>query len=377
MRFRLPIPSSWQDFEALCHILWKEIWADPNAQRVGHAGQNQDGLDLVGRPIYWGRFSGVQCKDRDGRLGSSFSELDLKKALERAADFSPKLSQFTVATTCPNDAQLQRVARELVAPDGTEGEVHVWGWDEIEAEIVCRPKLMAQFYPSFPVDTETGSVRIPVSAPRDRLQAYFRRPALAQAVSPHIQSRLLQISYELADNAFSHGRASTVEVCFDGKRLQIEDNGGAFNPWANLDHTKAGSSGHIGSLVLHRFQTDFSRSAQFVYERGDAVNKVAVNFQDIPNIAYPEVLDLPVDVGAMFGRRGAEQYGDSLPLHPDAKEVILTFTDDIFMSGIHMLIRRVRERLPEDVKLAVSYPRNSMIGELVFIYHDQVEFRPR
>ena len=26
--------------------------------------------DLVGRPIYWGRLAGVQCKYRDGRLGS-------------------------------------------------------------------------------------------------------------------------------------------------------------------------------------------------------------------------------------------------------------------------------------------------------------------
>lgn len=377
MRFRLPIPASWQDFEALSHLLWKEIWADPNAQRVGRAGQNQDGLDLVGRPIYWGRLSGVQCKDRDGRLGSDLREADLVKALERAADFSPKLSQFTLATTAPNDASLQKHARTLAAPDGTQGEVHVWSWDEIEAELVCRPNLMAMFYPTFPIETEPGSVRIPVSAPRDRLQAYFRRPAVAGLAAPVIQSRLLQISYELVDNAFSHGMASSVEVRFDGRQFVIEDNGNAFDPWSQLDASKAGPSGNIGSLVLHRFQSDFSRSARFDFERGETTNKVTVLFEEMPAMQFPEVLDLPVDLGAMFGRRGAEQYGDSLPLHPDVKEVILTFTEDAFMSGIHMLIGRVRERLPAGVKLAVSYPRNSMIGELAGLYREEVDFRPR
>lgn len=377
MRYRLPIPASWQDFEALSHLLWKEIWADPNAQRVGRAGQNQDGLDLVGRPTYWGRLSGVQCKDRDGRLGSDLSEADLRKALDRAGDFSPKLSQFTLATTAPNDASLQKVARTLAAPDGTQGEVHVWSWDEIEAELVCRPNLMATFYQNFPVETEPGSVRIPVSAPRDRLQAYFRRPAVARLAAPAIQSRLLQISYELADNAFSHGEASSVEVRFDGKLFVIEDNGEAFDPWSQLDASQAGPAGNIGSLVLHRFHSDFYRYARFGYERGVAANKVTVSFEGMPAIHSPEVLDIPIDLGAIFGRRGAQQYGDSLPLHPDAKEVILTFTEDAFMSGINMLIGRVRERLPEDVKLAVSYSRNSMIGELADIYREEVDFRPR
>lgn len=361
----------------MSHLLWKEIWADPNAQRVGRAGQNQDGLDLVGRPIYWGRLSGVQCKDRDGRLGSDLSEADLKKALDRAFDFTPRLSQFTLATTAPNDASLQEFARKLAAPDGTQGEVHVWSWDEIEAELVCRPNLMTMFYQNFPIETDPGIVRIPVSAPRDRLQAYFRRPAVARLAPPAVQSRLLQISYELADNAFSHGQASSVAVRFDGKLFVIEDNGEAFDPWSQLDGKIAGPAGNIGALVLHRFQSDFLRHARFSYERGSDTNKVTVAFEGMPAIQSSEVLDIPIDLGAMFGRRGAEQYGDSLALHPDAKEVILTFTEDAFMSGINVLIRRVRERLPEGVRLSVSYSRNSLIGELAAIYCEEVDFRPR
>lgn len=224
LRVRLPIPASWQDFEAVCHLLWKEIWADPNAQRIGRSGQDQDGIDLVGRPIYWGRPAGVQCKDRDGRLGSFVTEEQLRTALERAADFSPRLSQFTLATTSPNDSGIQEAARALRAPDGTEGEVHVWSWDEIEAELVSRPKLITQFYPQFQFDVTPGRLRIPVSSPRDRLQAYFSRPAIANTIPAFLHTRLLQVCYELSDNAFTHGRATAVEVSFDGKRLVVEDS---------------------------------------------------------------------------------------------------------------------------------------------------------
>ncbi len=39
MDYRLPIPRNWQDFESICHQLWKEIWNDPNAQKNGRQGQ--------------------------------------------------------------------------------------------------------------------------------------------------------------------------------------------------------------------------------------------------------------------------------------------------------------------------------------------------
>ena len=100
-------------------MLWKEIWSDPNVQRVGRQGQSQDGLDIVGKPAYWGCLAGVQCKDRDGRLGSVLTIAQLHAALEKAHEFKPRLSQFTLATTSPNDEGIQQSARALRAPDGT------------------------------------------------------------------------------------------------------------------------------------------------------------------------------------------------------------------------------------------------------------------
>lgn len=382
MRYRLPVPSSWQDFEALCHMLWKEVWADPNTQRVGRPGQTQDGLDVVGRPVYWGRLAGVQCKDRDGRLGSHLTSGQLEDAVKDAMDFEPRLSQFTLATTAPNDAAIQKAARTMRGPAGSRGSVHVWSWDEIEAEVVCRPQLMRHFYSQFPLEIAPGSVKISVSAPRDQFHAYFSRPALRNVVPEPLRARLLQICYELSDNAFTHGRASHVEISFNGIELVLQDNGAAFNPLSQLEHLKAGANGHIGSLVMHRFTSDFSRYADFAYAAIEGptgrVNRLSVKFISLPQLPFPEVLDLPVDVSAMFGRRGAEQYADSVAIHPNANEVILTFTEDYAMSGISMFIFRMRERLLPAVKLVASYPRNSLIGHLTdYGWPGNVQFRPR
>lgn len=48
--FQHPPPKNWQDFESLCHDLWKEIWKDPNAQKNGRSGQEQHGVDVFGQP---------------------------------------------------------------------------------------------------------------------------------------------------------------------------------------------------------------------------------------------------------------------------------------------------------------------------------------
>ena len=59
----LPPVQSPEDFESLCLDLFREIWEDPNAQKVGRSGQEQKGVDVAGR--HAGRQVGVQCKQKD------------------------------------------------------------------------------------------------------------------------------------------------------------------------------------------------------------------------------------------------------------------------------------------------------------------------
>src|SRR4051812_6105108 len=128
MEKRLRIPRNWQDFEILCYHLWKDVWSDPNAQRNGRNGQAQHGVDIFGRPAYQGYYAGVQCKDKDGQLGSELSIKELAAECQKVREFKPALHEFSMATTAPRDASLQEQARALNEQGELPFSVHVWSW---------------------------------------------------------------------------------------------------------------------------------------------------------------------------------------------------------------------------------------------------------
>jgi hypothetical protein len=383
MRLRLPIPSNWQDFEALCHLLWKEIWCDPNAQRNGRAGQAQAGVDVFGRPIYKNYYAGVQCKDKDGRLGSTLSEKQLLEECSNARTFTPALNAFTLATTAASDQAIQTVARNLNANHTYPFDVHVWSWDEIEAEISCRPTLIKAFYPSAPAFGEAPNVKIAVSAPKDQFFAFFSRPNLVSHLGHQLKESLVQLTYELCDNAFSHGGAHHIELSFDGVNLQIKDDGKAFNPIANLDSTKASRYGNLGSYVLDAFRNKYGNDVDLSYHieetGGKRSNVLTLEIQNGARAtAAPEVLELPVDLSAIFGRRGAQGLADTIVVPNGVKEVVITVTDVFNISGTVCFIHALRERLPPSVLISVSHPREGLVSSLSqFFNASSVRFQAR
>jgi len=365
MRYRLPIPSSWQDFEALCHQLWKEIWADPNAQRNGRAGQPQHGVDIFGRPMYRANDAGVQCKDKDSRLGCELKESELIKECGKASHFSPALDTFTVATTAPRDGDLQGRVRTLRADQSLPFDVHVWSWEDIEAEVLCRPTLLSAFYGGILTDTDELTVKIAASAPRDQFNAFFTRPQLLEQLGPGIRNESIQLAYELCDNAFNHGRARQVRLSFEGSRLQIEDDGGAFDPTIELNQTAMPGGANLGAFVLASFLSRFAEDVSLTYfrvgEGTSARNRVSIDYRNLR--AYdraPEILDLPVNTTTTFSRDGARRLAAAFPISPGIEEVVLTLVGPLYLSLVAQFLREVRLRLPSEVRLTVSYARDGL-----------------
>lgn len=383
MRVRLPIPANWQDFESLCHQLWKEVWCDPNAQRHGRSGQAQSGVDIYGRPVYRTSYAGVQCKDKDGRLGSTLTETQLLKECADAKAFTPQLQAFTLATTAPSDQAIQAVARNLNAKSTFPFDVHVWSWDEIEAEVACRPTLVNAFYPSAPIVSNAPSVKISVSAPKDQFFAFFSRPQLVSQLGPALKASLIQVSYELCDNAFVHGNAQHVELSFDGTRLLIRDDGTSFNPLAELDSTKVSRYGNLGSYVLDAFRRKYGGDVVLSHAResinGHDNNVMTIEIrQGAKHAGVPEVLDIPVDLSAMFGRRGAQGLAEAIAVPVGTKEVVITVSDMFNVSGSVHFIHCLRERLPPSVLLVISHPRTGLLGQLSHLFDSSlVKFQSR
>lgn len=126
----LPPPSNWQDFERLCFDLFARFWKTSDAQFNGRSGQAQAGVDVYGTDRTEGRFTGVQCKGKDGDYGIALKASELEAEVEKAKKFVPALEVFILATTAPDDVALQALARQITKVHQPLGlfEVRVEGW---------------------------------------------------------------------------------------------------------------------------------------------------------------------------------------------------------------------------------------------------------
>lgn len=148
-------PTSWTDFEDLCHHLFKAVWRDPLAQKVGRPGQTQHGVDIFGSPQgHYEVYHGVQCKFKNRSSGGSLTVDELHSELAKADEFTPPLQHWICATTSPNDAALQREARVLSNDRARRAKftVSVLFWEEI-AILLCQHKdVLKAHYPEHSYD---------------------------------------------------------------------------------------------------------------------------------------------------------------------------------------------------------------------------------
>src|SRR6266699_2201078 len=107
----LPEPKNWQDFERLCFDLYRHIWKTTDADMNGRTGQPQAGVDVYGTDRVEDKFVGVQCKGKDQGYGANLTQRELRDEIKKAKNFIPALDIFVLATTAPNDVNIQQTAR--------------------------------------------------------------------------------------------------------------------------------------------------------------------------------------------------------------------------------------------------------------------------
>lgn len=141
----LPAPADWQAFERLTRDLFESEWQTDDARANGRSGQEQHGVDVYGTDRVHNKWVGVQCKGRSGGYGKALKGKDLREEVEKAKAFRPPLDRFILATTAPNDARIQEVARELNEKNRKEllFEVDVMSWDEIKHVLNRHPRVAA------------------------------------------------------------------------------------------------------------------------------------------------------------------------------------------------------------------------------------------
>jgi hypothetical protein len=148
-RFNVPPLSRWQDFEDLCYDLWRGIWRDPGTQKNGRLGQPQHGVDVYGKPNRGELYAGLQCKGKKGYSQKGLTEKQLRDAVREAEGFTPRISDFIMATTAPRDQRIQEIARLLTEEREKTGlfGVTVCSWDDIVGRLGEFPDVLKKHYP--------------------------------------------------------------------------------------------------------------------------------------------------------------------------------------------------------------------------------------
>ena len=148
-------PKSWEKFEDLCLLLFKQVWADPLALKHGRKGQPQHEVDIYGCVDTSGAtFQGVQCKGKDANYGAKATVAELKAELAKADKFEPPLQKWIFATTAPKDVKLQAAARKLSKERVKKGRSSViaLGWEDIQSLLASHSDVLKLFYPEHAFD---------------------------------------------------------------------------------------------------------------------------------------------------------------------------------------------------------------------------------
>jgi len=174
-------PENWQDFENLCCDLWREIWKDTNAQKNGRSGQNQNGVDISGRPYKKAKWAGVQCKGKNDYKNNILTEKEILREIEKAKGFEPKLSEFIIATSGKKDAKIEKLARKITNEHQKKGlfSFHVWGWDDIKKQLDFFPEVKKVHFKELCGNDEVeNELHLEIDYSRELLNNYKPKSAL-------------------------------------------------------------------------------------------------------------------------------------------------------------------------------------------------------
>lgn len=342
----------WEEFELLCFRLWRSIWNDPNAHQYGRRGQAQHGVDVYGHSPFDESMIGIQCKGKNGDYGQQLTVKEIDEECVKAAKFTPKLGTFIMATTSPRDTELQDHCNQLNEDKTYNFKVDTWSWDDIKEEIICRPELLKDFYPSF----ETYSINritFSKSISINRLEAFFSRPGLLPFEHQKVKKHLYDLTYELALNALHHGKASYFLVQVDGNRITFKDDGKYFDP----RHLLQCDQNNGGSITLRYAQKYFYYNA---YYENNEENIFEVDYMGNDVDSYqndPFYLVLKIDEISSREQLSRSVSNEIKEQASGNQDVIVDLTDNrLAASTCFGIVDGLNDSLEESQSAIVYYP---------------------
>ena len=144
----IPKPRDWQAFQRYCVLLFRAELNDPNAQEYGRSGQEQGGIDVLGKregnPKH---YVGVQCR----HIKKPLTEATIMKEARAALTLKADLKELIFATTAPHDTHATDAAisvERTLQSEGSELTIVVYGWEALQNLIAVHDVAYAAFCPS-------------------------------------------------------------------------------------------------------------------------------------------------------------------------------------------------------------------------------------
>jgi len=175
----IPKPRDWQTFQRSCVLLFRSELNDPNAQEYGRSGQNQRGIDILGRrnnnPDH---HVGVQCR----HIAKSLKEAAILEESRAALKLKAGLKEMIFATTAPDDTHATDAAiavERTLRSEGHDLRVVVYGWGALQTLIAVHEVAYAAFCPSI-VATSAHQAPATTRAPHADLAAQVAAQVVEQ-----------------------------------------------------------------------------------------------------------------------------------------------------------------------------------------------------
>lgn len=143
-------PETDEEFEAMCHALYRRMWNDIGCVRMGGSGQAQFGVDILG---YDGKKNvGVQCKHYNKK---TFTLSTVTDDIDKAERAKLDIEHLLFATTAPSKSSLVRDIYSLNTKRRADGKftVSVDFWGDISGHIRLHPEIGRGFIRGFPGST--------------------------------------------------------------------------------------------------------------------------------------------------------------------------------------------------------------------------------
>src|SRR5436190_16996383 len=144
----IPKPKDWQAFQRNCTLLFRAELEDPNAQEYGRLGQDQCGIDVLGRrngdPKH---YVGIQCR----LIAKPLKEAEIPTDCRASLELKAGLKEIIFATTAPDDTGASDAAiavEKILRAEGHELAVAVYGWRALQTLIAVHDVSYAAFFPS-------------------------------------------------------------------------------------------------------------------------------------------------------------------------------------------------------------------------------------